>query len=76
MPSPSIVEICRQKLHAAVSTFYGEFSEMVNQKPRSRAELDPYYVMIDFAGQAPLANFYLHIANAPGFISLTYYVLF
>ncbi len=36
---------------AAISSFYGDFSELVASKPRLRAELDSFYVIIDYCGQ-------------------------
>jgi hypothetical protein len=32
-----------EEAYHAVSSFYGEFSEMVGEKPRLAAELDPFY---------------------------------
>jgi hypothetical protein len=50
---------------SAVGGFYGAFSEFVLSKPKLQAELDPFYVSVDFAGQAQPPTFAARVAALP-----------
>jgi hypothetical protein len=59
------------EVQSAVASFYGGFTDMVEEKPRLRAELDPIYVFVDFAGQPPPEAFAAVFATLPAVLGAT-----
>jgi hypothetical protein len=67
MRGASVVQMlgCSSEAREAVAGFYGNFCLLVSSKPRLRAELDPFYVMVDFNGNVAPAGFAGHVGATP-----------